>query len=53
METKLVYQKNADKLRNRVIIPQIYIDKFGRNFYMEINMKNGEIKLIPTKEDEK
>ena len=52
MKNTLVYQKNADKLRNRVLIPQAYIDKFGRNFYMEINMENGEIKLIPIKKGE-
>lgn len=33
---KLIYQKNADKEMNRVIIPKFFIDKFGRQFYMEI-----------------
>lgn len=33
---KLIYQKNADKLRNRIIIPQSFIDKHGNEFIMEI-----------------
>ena len=33
---KLVYQKNADKVLNRVIIPKPFIDKHGRNFFMEV-----------------
>lgn len=44
-EKKLVFQKNADKIRNRVIIPQFFIDKHGRSFYMEIY--EDYIKLIP------
>lgn len=32
----LIYQKNADKLRNRIIIPQNFIDEYGREFIMEI-----------------
>ena len=32
----LIYQKNADKLRNRVIIPQSFIDKHGNKYYMEV-----------------
>ena len=35
-QPKLIYQKNADKEMNRVIIPKFFIDKFGRQFYMEI-----------------
>ena len=44
-EKKLVFQKNADKVMNRVIIPKFFIDKYGRNFYMEIY--DDYIKLIP------
>ena len=33
---KLVFQKNADKKLNRVIIPKFFIEKFGQSFYMEI-----------------
>lgn len=46
MET-IRFMKRADKLRNRVIIPKFVIDKFGRDFYMDVNLKDGSIKLIP------
>ena len=37
METpKLIFQKNADKVMNRIIIPKFFIDKFGRRFYMYV-----------------
>lgn len=36
MKPKLIYQKNADISRNRVIIPQTFINKYGRKFYMEV-----------------
>ena len=32
----LIYQKNSDKEKNRVIIPKIFINKYGRHFYMEV-----------------
>lgn len=35
-ELVFVYQKNADKVKNRVIIPKIFIEKWGRKFYMEM-----------------
>lgn len=41
----LIFQKNADKTRNRIIIPQFFINKYGRRFYMEIN--DDEIILRP------
>ena len=44
---KIVYQKNADKVLNRVIIPKAFIDKHGREFYME--MYEDKIILIPVK----
>ena len=50
MEEKLVYKKNADKIMNRVIIPKFFIDKYGREFYMEIY--NDKIVLKPTKKGE-
>lgn len=49
-QPKLIYQKNADKEMNRVIIPKFFIDKFGRQFYMEIY--KDHIKLIPIKKGE-
>lgn len=35
-QPKLIFQKNADKEMNRIIIPKFFVDKFGRQFYMEI-----------------
>lgn len=32
----LIFQKNADTEKNRVIIPKNFIIKNGRNFYMEV-----------------
>ena len=43
----LKLMKRADKLRNRIIIPKFIIDKFGRDFYMEVNPEDGTMKLIP------
>lgn len=46
----LIYQKNADKEMNRVIIPKFFVDKYGRQFYMEIY--EDKIVLIPVKKGE-
>lgn len=32
----LIYQKNADKVMGRVMLPKKFIDKWGREFYMEV-----------------
>lgn len=32
----LIFQKNADIEKNRVIIPKAFIEKNGRNFSMEV-----------------
>lgn len=47
-ERPLIYQKNADKEKNRVILPKVFIDKYGRSFYMEVY--KDIIVLIPKKE---
>ena len=49
MET-LRLMKRADKERNRIIIPKFIIDKYGRDFYLEVNPKDGTMKLTPIKE---
>lgn len=41
-------QKNADKTRNRIVIPKWYINKFGHQFYMSIE-EDGKITLTPIK----
>ena len=45
----LRFMKHADKERNRIILPKFIIDKFGRNFYLEVNTNDGTMKLIPIK----
>jgi len=45
-----IYQKNADKEKNRVIIPQKFIDKYGSTFSMEVY--KDKIVLIPMKKGE-
>ena len=47
---QLVYQKNADKLRNKIIIPKPFVDKHGYSFQMEVY--EDYIKLIPMKKEE-
>lgn len=32
----LIFQKNADIEKNRVIIPKAFVEKNGRNFSMEV-----------------
>lgn len=32
----LIFQKNADKIANRIILPRPFVEKFGYSFYMEV-----------------
>ena len=50
MEQPLVFQKNADVEKNRVIIPKSFINKNGRQFYMEVY--KDKIILKPIKKGE-
>ena len=45
----LVYQKNADKTTNKMIIPKALIQKWGNQFYMEIYA--DKIVLKPIKKE--
>lgn len=47
---KFIFQKNADKKMNRIIVPKFFIDKFGKEFYMEVY--EDYIKLIPMNKGE-
>ena len=47
----LVYQKNAEKDKNRIIIPKFLINQWGNQFYMEIYA--DKIVLKPIKKREK
>jgi len=44
-------QKNADKARNKMIIPKFFIDKYGYSFYMEIYEDKLVIKPMKKKEN--
>lgn len=46
----LVFQKNADRTTNKMIIPKFIIDQWGNRFYMEIYQ--DKIILKPIKEGE-
>jgi len=46
----LIYQKTADPQRNRVIIPKTFIDRYGKEFSMEIYV--DKIILRPIKKGE-
>lgn len=46
----LIFQKNADIEKNRVIIPKVFIEKFGRQFSMEVY--EDKIILKPIKKGE-
>ena len=46
MKTLFRFMKRADKEKNRIIIPKFIIDKYGRDFYLEI-LEDGTMKLIP------
>lgn len=46
----LVYEKNADKTTNKMIIPKAIIQQWGNKFYMEIYA--DKIILRPAKKGE-
>ena len=45
----LNYFKKAEKIKNRIIIPKIMIDKFGSDYILEANVDTGIMKLTPLK----
>ena len=48
MKLLFKFMKRADKEKNRIIIPKFIIDKYGRDFYLEI-YDDETIKLVPIK----
>ena len=46
----LIYQKNADKVLNRILIPKKFIEKWGSKFSMEVYEDKLIIKPIQRKE---
>lgn len=51
MKKLFTFMKRADKEKNRIIIPKFIIDKYGRDFYLEI-YDDETIKLVPIKKGE-
>lgn len=49
----LRFMKRVEKNKNRIILPKFIIDKFGRDFYLEINPETGIMTLIPIKFNKK
>lgn len=45
------FYKKADKTLNRILIPKFIIDKYGREFYIDI-MEDETIRLTPKNEKE-
>ncbi len=45
----MVYQKNIETTRNKIIIPQAYINANGRKCYMEVY--EDYLKIVPIKEN--
>ena len=46
------FMKRAEKVKNRIIIPKFLIEKYGRDFYLEI-YEDETIKLVPVKVEKK
>ena len=46
----LILQKNAEKTLNKVVLPKKFVEKHGREFFMEVY--EDYIKLIPMKKGE-
>lgn len=44
----LRFFKRADKEKNRIIIPKCIIEKYGREYFVEI-FEDGTIRLTPVK----
>lgn len=43
----VIYTKHADVEKNRIIIPKVFIDNWGRDYYLEVY--KDHLKLIPIK----
>lgn len=50
-QPKLIYQKNAERTLNKVVLPKKFVEQHGREYFMEIY--NDYIKLVPIKKEGK
>lgn len=48
---EMIFQKNVDKLRNKMIIPKFFVKKYGYSFYLEVYKDKLVIKPMKKKED--
>ena len=51
MKTLFRFFKKADKTMNRIMIPKFIINKYGREFYLDV-LEDGTMKLIPVNKGE-
>lgn len=52
MKVLFRFMKRAEKIKNRIIIPKFLIEKYGRDFYLEI-YDDETIKLVPANTEKK
>ena len=50
MKKLFTFYKKADKTMNRILIPKFIIDKYGREFYLDV-MEDDTIILRPIKKE--
>lgn len=50
MKKLFTFYKKADKVMNRILIPKIIIEKYGREFYLDI-MEDETIILRPVNKE--
>ena len=48
---ELIFQKNVDKSKNKMIIPKFFCKKYGYSFYMEVYKDKLVIKPMIKKEN--
>lgn len=51
MKKLFTFYKKADKQMNRILIPKIIVEKYGREFYLDV-MDDDTIILRPVKKKE-
>lgn len=52
MKTLFTFYKKADKTMNRILLPKFIIEKYGREFYLDI-MEDETIILRPKNKNKK
>lgn len=52
MKKLFTFFKRADKQMNRILIPKFIVEKYGREFYLDV-MDDDTIILRPVKKEDK